>query len=89
VITRELTIRNKSGLHARPATLWVQTANKFQSSIRLQKTSREVDGKSLLNLLTLGLTSGSIARLTVDGVDEQEAVAVLEQLLADLEAKGE
>jgi phosphocarrier protein HPr len=89
VVTRELTIRNKSGLHARPATLWVQTANQFQSSVRLKKETREVDGKSLLNILSFGLTFGSIIQMTVEGMDEHQAVAALEKLLVDLEAKGE
>lgn len=89
MITRELTIRNKSGLHARPAALWVKTAGQFQSIIRLKATNREVDGKSLLGLLTLGLSAGSTMQLQAEGTDEAQAVAALESLLAELEAKGE
>jgi phosphocarrier protein HPr len=89
LITRELTIRNKSGLHARPAALWVKTAGQFQSIIRLKATNREVDGKSLLGLLTLGLSAGSTMQLQAEGTDEAQAVAALESLLAELEAKGE
>lgn len=89
MITRELTIQNQSGLHARPATLWVQTASRFKSQVRLKKAAKEVDGKSLLSILTLGLSVGSVVEMTLDGEDEQEAAAALENLLAELAAKGE
>jgi phosphocarrier protein HPr len=89
LITRELTIRNKSGLHARPATLWVKAASQFQSVIRLKTATREADGKSLLGILTLGLSAGSTVQLQVEGADEAQAVVALENLLVDMEAKGE
>jgi len=89
MITRELTIRNRSGLHARPATLWVKTANQFKSMIRLKTPMRETDGKSLLGILALGLSAGSKVQLHVDGADESEAAVALEKLLVDLEAQGE
>ncbi len=89
MIVRELLINNKSGLHARPATLWVQAASKFQSSIRLKKADREVDGKSMLAVLSLGLSAGSSVQLTVDGPDAEAAANALTKLIADLAAKGE
>ncbi|EGO64711.1 HPr family phosphocarrier protein [Acetonema longum] len=84
MITKELVINNKTGLHARPAALWVQTAGRYQSSIRLVKSEREVDGKSLLALLSLGLSAGSAFRLVVNGPDEAEAADALTALVAEL-----
>ncbi len=89
MITRELTIANKTGLHARPAALWVQAASQYKSNIRLKKDDKEVDGKSLLSLLSLGLAAGSKVRLIVDGTDESAAADALEKLITDLEGKGE
>ena len=88
-IIHELTINNKSGLHARPATLWVQTASRYQSKIRLKKAEREVDGKSLLGILSLGLSSGSVVQLIVDGPDASAAADELIKLIAELADKGE
>lgn len=87
MIVRELVIANKSGLHARPATAWVQTASRFKSSIRLKKGEREVDGKSLLGVLSLGLTAGSVIQLTIEGTDAEMASDELTKLLEDLAAK--
>lgn len=89
MIIRELTINNTSGLHARPAALWVQTANKYKSDIRLKKGEREVEGKSLLGILSLGLSAGSTFQLIVDGDDAAAAAAELQQFVAGLAAKGE
>jgi phosphocarrier protein len=89
MIVREFVINNKSGLHARPATLWVQTASRYQSSIRLKKANREVDGKSLLAILSLGLSAGSSVEVTIDGPDEAAASGELAKLIADLAEKGE
>ncbi len=89
MIVHEFVINNKSGLHARPAALWVQTASRYQSSIRLKKANREVDGKSLLAILSLGLTAGSSVQVTVDGPDETAADSELRQIIAELAAKGE
>jgi phosphocarrier protein HPr len=85
MLTREFTINNKSGLHARPASLWVQTASKFRSSIKIKRGDSAVDGKSILGILSLGLSTGSVIELLVDGEDETEAVAALEKLMIDLE----
>lgn len=89
MIITELTINNKSGLHARPASLWVKTSASFKSAIRLKKGEKEVDGKSLLGILSLGLGAGSIVQLLVDGPDEEKAVVELTALLADMAAKEE
>lgn len=89
MITREIVMGNKSGMHARPATLWVQTASQFQSSVRLVKGERDVDGKSLLSLLSLGLSGGSIFQFSVNGPDEAAAAEALTKLVAELVQKGE
>lgn len=89
MITCEMVIGNKSGLHARPATLWVQTASRFQSSVRMVKGDRDVDGKSLLALLSLGLSGGSTFQFRVDGPDEAAAAEALAKLIAELGHKEE
>lgn len=89
MITREIVMGNKSGMHARPATLWVQTASQFQSSVRLVKGERDVDGKSLLSLLSLGLSGGSTFQFSVIGPDEAAAAEALTKLVDELVQKGE
>lgn len=85
MLTRELIINNKSGLHARPASLWVQTAGRFRSEIKIKRGDSVVDGKSILGILSLGLSTGSVFELLVEGEDEAEAVVALEKLMSDLE----
>jgi phosphocarrier protein len=89
MIVREIAINNKSGLHARPATLWIQTASRFKSVIRLKKGEREVDGKSLLAILSLGLSAGSSVQLLADGDDAEAAVDALVKLVDEMANKGE
>jgi phosphocarrier protein len=89
MITHEMVIGNKSGLHARPATLWVQTASRYQSSVRMVKGDRDVDGKSLLALLSLGLSGGSTFQFSVNGPDEVAAAEALAKLVAELGHKEE
>ncbi|TGE34837.1 HPr family phosphocarrier protein [Desulfosporosinus fructosivorans] len=89
MITKEITITNSSGLHARPASLWVQMASRYQSSIIIKANDSEVNGKSILGILSLGLTAGSKFELIVDGEDEQEAAGNLEALVINLENQGE
>lgn len=85
MITRELTINNKSGLHARPASLWVQAAGRFRSKIQIKRGDSVVDGKSILGILSLGLSAGSVFELLVEGDDEAAAALTLEKLMLDLE----
>ena len=89
MITKEITITNSSGLHARPAALWVQMASRYKSSIKIKYNNSEVNGKSILGLLSLGLASGSQFQLIVDGEDEQDATENLETLVNNLENQGE
>jgi phosphocarrier protein len=78
---KTVTIKNKLGLHARPAALMVQTASRFKSKVKILKDEQEVDGKSIMGLMTLAASAGSGLRLVVDGDDEAQALAALEQLV--------
>ncbi len=76
-----MTIVNGLGLHARAAARFVNTASRFESQVRVARRQREVDGKSILGLLLLSAARGSTITLTVDGVDEDEALAALRALI--------
>ena len=81
--TQNVTINNEVGLHARPATFFIQKANEFKSSIWLEKDERRVNAKSLLGVLSLGIVKGTEITLVADGVDEKEAVTTLCEMAAD------
>lgn len=81
MISRGVTIRNSVGLHARPATFFVQKANSFKSSIWVEKEDCRVNAKSLLGVLSLGISKGTAITLIADGVDEADAVAGLADLV--------
>ena len=72
--TQEITVNNEVGLHARPATFFIQKANEFKSSVWVEKEERRANAKSLLGVLSLGIVGGTNIRIIADGVDEQEAV---------------
>ena len=72
--TREVTVRNSVGLHARPATFFIQKANTYKSSIWVEKDERRVNAKSLLGVLSLGVTENSTITIVADGADEESAV---------------
>lgn len=76
-----LEIKNKVGLHARPAAMFVQLANKFKSEIRVLKGSVNANAKSILNVLTLGAGQGSVIRLQAEGEDAESALKALEELV--------
>jgi phosphocarrier protein len=78
---RKATVENEVGLHARPATFFIQKANEFKSSIWVEKEERRVNAKSLLGLLSLGITKDTEITLIGDGVDEQQAVDTLVELI--------
>ena len=67
MLTREVTINNQVGLHARPATFFIQKANEFKSSIWIEKDDRKVNAKSLLGVLSLGIVKGTTVNLVADG----------------------
>ena len=77
---KEVTVENQVGLHARPATFFIQKANEFKSSIWVEKEERRVNAKSLLGVLSLGIVGGTTIRIA-DGADEQAAVDGLIKLV--------
>ena len=78
---KDVLVQNQVGLHARPATFFIQKANEFKSSIWVEKEERRVNAKSLLGILSLGITKGTTINLIADGPDEEEAVAALVDLI--------
>ena len=80
MISREITITNTIGLHARPATFFIQKANGYKCSIWVEKEDRKVNAKSLLGVLSLGIAQGMTIKLIADGADEAEALDGLEML---------
>ena len=79
---KEAVVNNQVGLHARPATFFIQKANEFKSSIWVEKDDRRVNAKSLLGVLSLGVTRGMQITLIADGQDEVEALNGLEELVS-------
>ena len=71
---KDVVIQNQVGLHARPATFFIQKANEFKSSIWVEKEERRVNAKSLLGVLSLGIIGGTDIRIIADGADEEDAV---------------
>ncbi len=78
---RDVTIQNNVGLHARPATYFIQKANSYQCSIWVEKDDRRVNAKSLLGVLSLGIIQGMTIKLIADGADEKEALDGLSALI--------
>ncbi len=81
MISRNVTITNSVGLHARPATFFIQKANSFKCSIWVEKEDCRVNAKSLLGVLSLGISKGTEITIIADGQDEVEAVAGLAELI--------
>ena len=79
---KDVTVQNQVGLHARPATFFIQKANTFKSSIWIQKDDRRVNAKSLLGVLSLAISGGSTVTLIADGPDEIDAISGLELLVS-------
>ena len=78
---KEVTVENQVGLHARPATFFIQKANEYKASIWVEKEERRVNAKSLLGVLSLGIVGGTSIRIIADGNDEQAAVDGLVKLV--------
>ena len=76
-----VTIENKTGIHARPASVFVQTATKFKSKIQLQAKGKTIDAKSILMIMSMGLVKGTDITIVADGPDEAEAVKALKDLV--------
>jgi len=83
MIKKKLVIKNKLGLHARAAVKFVNLANRFASSIKIVKDGSEVDGKSVLGILTLAAVQGSEIQLNVSGKDEDMAFLAISDLIDD------
>ena len=82
MITKEVTVNNSVGLHARPATFFIQKANSYtKSSVWVEKDERRVNAKSLLGVLSMGIVCGTTITLIADGADEEEAIAGLTELI--------
>lgn len=78
---KDVTVQNQVGLHARPATFFIQKANEYKSSIWVEKEERRVNAKSLLGVLSLGIMGGTKIRIIAGGADEEEAVEGLVKLV--------
>ena len=78
---KETVVNNQVGLHARPATFFIQKANEFKSSIWVEKDDRRVNAKSLLGVLSLGIVKGTTVTIIADGADEEEAIVTLAELI--------
>ena len=80
LITRDLVVANKVGIHARPAAMFVKIASRYQCDIFLEKDGEKINGKSIMGLLMLAAGPGSTLRLEVNGKDAAQATAELEDL---------
>ena len=81
MFVKEVEVKNQVGLHARPATFFIQKANEFKSSIWVEKEGRRVNAKSLLGILSLGIIGGTTIKIIADGEDENAAVDSLISLV--------
>ena len=81
MFSKDVTVQNQVGLHARPATFFIQKANEFKSSIWIEKDERRVNAKSLLGVLSLGIVGGTEIKIIADGTDEEAAVNGLVELV--------
>lgn len=79
--SKDVMVQNQVGLHARPATFFIQKANEFRSSIWIEKEERRVNAKSLLGILSLEIIGGTQIKIIADGADEQAAVNALVELV--------
>jgi len=80
MISETITITNETGLHARPASVFVSTASKFSSEITIQTADKTINAKSILAVLSLGISKGTEIILSAEGSDEQEAINALLEL---------
>jgi phosphocarrier protein HPr len=81
MISRDVTIVNQLGMHARAAAKFVHLAARFSSNVRVARDAREMDGKSIMGLLLLAAARGSVVRISAEGYDEQDAVTALTGLV--------
>ena len=81
LIKKKIIVKNEQGLHARPAALFVQIANKFDSRITVSRGEEEVNGKSIMGILMLGAEKGSSILIEADGADAQAAIEELAKVI--------
>ncbi|BCB05617.1 HPr family phosphocarrier protein [Bacillus sp. KH172YL63] len=81
MVEKQVEVKLKTGLQARPAALFVQEANRFSSEIFLEKDGKKVNAKSIMGLMSLAISTGAAITLAADGSDEQEAIAALERFV--------
>ena len=79
--SKEVVVKNQVGLHARPATYFIQKANEFKSTIWIEKEERQVSAKSLLGVLSMGIVRGTTVNIKAEGIDEEAAVNSLVELI--------
>ncbi len=80
MVTKELTVINDSGIHARPAALIVETATKFQCNVIFIKDGMRANAKSIMNIMLLAAEPGAVIRVETEGPDENEALEAIESL---------
>ena len=83
MVSEKVVAVNQIGLHARPTTAFVQKANEFKSSIWIEKDERHVNAKSLLGVLSMGIVQDTEITIIADGVDEENALAELVDLVTN------
>jgi phosphocarrier protein len=83
MIRREVTVRNRAGLHTRPASMLVRTASKFDAEILLRRNNYEINGKSVIGVMTLAAEQGATLTLVADGEDEEDAAEAIAALFED------
>jgi phosphocarrier protein len=83
MVEREVTVRNRAGLHTRPASMLVRTASKFDSEIYLRRDNYEINGKSVIGVMTLAAEQGATLELIVEGEDEDAAADAIAELFED------
>lgn len=81
MVFKDISVQNQVGLHARPATFFIQKANEYRCTVWVERDDRRVNAKSLLGVLSLGIMGGTQIRIIADGVDEQAAVNGLVKLI--------
>lgn len=81
MVQQIVTVKNKTGLHARPAALFVQAANKFKSEIFIEKEGKRVNAKSIMGVMSLAVSQGTQITILAEGEDEKEAVKKLVELI--------
>ncbi len=81
MLRKEFTIENEVGLHARPASVLVQTANRFVSTITIKRDSENANAKSIINVLSLGVEKGTKITIEIEGEDEKEAMEAITSLI--------